>query len=69
MPRYKPPRCPACEKLMTMTGVQAQDEAPVWACPRCLTLYTRGKMKAPDTPQWVTPDRDAARRERRRRNP
>jgi len=42
---------------MTATGQTTVGEATVWACPHCLTLYTRGKMKLPDTPRWVDVDR------------
>jgi len=53
----KPPPCPACKRRMTPTGVSTADESVVWACPRCLTLYTRGRMKQPLDEEWRRIDR------------
>lgn len=37
---------------MSVVGAQTGSGAPVFSCPFCLTIKTRGTLKVPDTPAW-----------------
>jgi hypothetical protein len=49
---------------MTQVGQTTEKGDPVYACPYCLTLKTRGTLKVPETPLWFG---DAGRDPRRGR--